>query len=305
MSTKFRRFLSLTLLGLTLGACDASEPADTGGDADPGPGGKADDAAGSCESESCDPVLDQCLLDGGDAHDCYRDHAGCLAAVDELPLVDCDDVSGDVAAVCASCEDVPSCEEESLGDASDYYNCLSEMAECHWDRLGLLPGNCGSDTELLDPCASPSCTAAYEDCRDDDRACLAEYASCLAVVESLPVATCDGFIGGALEACESCEDLPECEVVEDGSDVNACQGAIAECQANVLGVFPGACEPTEQPEGASCLSSNGNTFHEGSCTNSFQCDPTRPDANEDGWVPRDDGTVCSCEDRWDSQGGCP
>lgn len=307
MSTIAKRTVfSLSFLAaLALGGCDSQQEA--AADEKAPAGGKADDPeAPMCESDACSPALEECLQ-MNDAADCYRDHAGCLVASEGFAAFACDDFTGHVAMACESCTDVPECDDEMLGDAQDLRNCEVAKAECQWDRLGVLPGGCQSVLPDDASCDSPECLAEYDACimdNDDDVLCSGELGQCLAVVESLPVAQCTSFGGGAKEACQACENLPECEVVEDGADHNTCQAAVAQCQWDFLRILPGACEAPGDA-GGSCVSSNDNTFRVGSCTNSFQCMPADEGANAQGWIPRTDDAACNCEDRWDSQGGCP
>lgn len=305
MSTKFKRFLSLSLFAVAISACDqqSSEPVDAPSS---GAGGKADDANGSCESAVCLESFEECVIQDGVETQCLIMHAECLAVTEGLPVFECTSFDGATREVCQSCENLPEC--EVVEDGADFNLCNAATAACQWERLGVMPNNCEPPQTDGPSCDSVDCLDAFDECLvhdGDENYCIGQHAECLAVTEGFEVADCDGFSGALNETCRSCENLPECEEVEDGADYNGCQAATASCQWFNVGILPGGCEPPETDAAATCVSTAGFTYTEGSCTNSYQCMPGSPDANIDGWIPRADDASCTCEDRWDSAGGCP
>lgn len=134
--------------------------------------------------------------------------------------------------------------------------CDEESPEQDDDETTTAAGGKGDDVSQ-DPCAqAPGCNAGFLACMAgtvDDRefVCPEEFAACLAV-EGLPLRRCSSLQGEDRTICDACSDLPECEEVEDGADVNACLAATARCQSAALGLFPGGCVPPQVEEPIAC-----------------------------------------------------
>jgi hypothetical protein len=97
-------------------------------------------------------------------------------------------------------------------------------------------------------CESADCLEAYDTCLSsvaDPDECGAGFARCLAVNEGAALTDCGSLDAEAAGVCEACDDVPECEVVEDGADANACLGATAVCQFESVGLLPAGCSLPE------------------------------------------------------------
>lgn len=106
-------------------------------------------------------------------------------------------------------------------------------------------------------CESPECVEAYQACQARDAApgeCASEFAGCLAINEDASLLECSELDNEVRGACEACDTVPECDVVEDGADANLCLGARAGCQFASVGELPAGCllpvpqDPCHAPE---------------------------------------------------------
>lgn len=93
-------------------------------------------------------------------------------------------------------------------------------------------------------CESADCLEAYEACQSDDgdsEQCGAGFARCLVVNEGASLLDCAELDDEDAGVCQACNEVPECDVVEDGADANLCAGATATCQFESLGELPSGC----------------------------------------------------------------
>ncbi len=119
-------------------------------------------------------------------------------------------------------------------------------------------GGAGGKTDDVEGiCESPECVEAYQACRAGDAEpvdCASEFAGCLAINEDASLLECSELDNEVRGACEACDDVPECDVIEDGADANLCLRARAACQFVSVGELPGGCllpaprDPCDTPE---------------------------------------------------------
>lgn len=109
-------------------------------------------------------------------------------------------------------------------------------------------------------CESPDCLEVFDFCMSgtvaDPEECGAGLARCLAVNEGGSLQDCAALDSEEAGVCESCNDLPDCDVIEDGADTNNCLGAVAVCQFETLGRLPSGCA---LPESGDPCASRGCT----------------------------------------------
>lgn len=106
-------------------------------------------------------------------------------------------------------------------------------------------------------CESADCLESYDACLNsvaDPEECGAGFALCLAVNEGAALVDCGSLDADAAGVCETCNDVPECDVVEDGADANACAGATAVCQFESVGLLPAGCSLPEAEATDPCAS---------------------------------------------------
>ncbi len=238
------RVLCAATLTASLGCSATSESKN---DSSPeGAGGKADDNSIECGPTVCDDDYLSCQDRTGDEDACLGDFASCLAALD-LPIFECTDLPDQALEDCISCEHVSECDE--VEDGADVTACNSAIARCQFDNFGLIPGQC--DPPQPPPfCALSDCDDTYTECmvlNDDEDICTGAFASCLAV-DGFATLSCEILPDEAIDLCISCEQVPECDVVEDGADANRCTAAVAACQFERFGSVPGDCPPPEPPQ---------------------------------------------------------
>ena len=92
-----------------------------------------------CNDQGCTERFMSCSVSEADPEECEAGFASCLA-VEGAPLLSCDDVSAEDAGVCDSCFAVPECDVVEHG--ADNNSCISAVAVCQYETLGLLPGYC-------------------------------------------------------------------------------------------------------------------------------------------------------------------
>lgn len=145
--------------------------------------------------------------------------------------------------VCESCELLPECQQDPTSD-----NCTIEIAECQWTYVQMLPGGCVPPTPEAPSCDSVECADRFAEClvqEGDRESCLGAHAACLAVIEHVPFASCEGLTGSAADICDYCESQPECDDVGDEAGLNDCVEAVASCEWERLQLMPGGCTPPE------------------------------------------------------------
>lgn len=102
----------------------------------------------------------------------------------------------------------------------------------------------GKADDLDGVCESADCLEAYEACLGDgadSEPCGSLFARCLVVNEGASLLDCAELNDDDAGVCQGCNEVPECEVVEDGADANLCAGATATCQFESLRQLPGGC----------------------------------------------------------------
>ncbi len=203
------------------------------------------ETADPCESPACIETYGNCLQNDS-VSNCNRALAGCLEAEEDFETDLCDLVPDESGDACFACDTVEPCWdlESDPDNTALQLECEAAQARCEWDEFGLLPGACEApELSLGDPCLSLSCRTELDDCllSADRDGCTREYASCLALEESFELPTCDVLPDSLQDQCRPCDDVPECQVVEDGADANACAAASALCVWDSLNVLPGAC----------------------------------------------------------------
>lgn len=126
------------------------------------------------------------------------------------------------------------------------------------EPLPAAEGEGGGKADDVDSvCESADCLQAYDNCQSsvaDPEECGAGFARCLAVNEGAALVDCGDLDDEASGVCETCSDVPECDVVEDGADANACAGAMAICQFESVGQLPAGCSLPESESGDPCAS---------------------------------------------------